>query len=280
MDGSSDSWTLLPPSLDWWLRGLRILWTIGSDAAVLFSWLDFSVSFLCLVRLSRGPGGNCWFVDWSKVLEWVSRLRRFRSWWVNSMCMRGNRLTLSTDVWDCSGYHSRWSCHVLSTVSPSRRTSDWREADFQRCVAFGILLGFSSNLVFMDIGPLAWRFQICASFVPAVPVVCLIWFCPGQSATCLRRFIYANQNEQNPPDGSSKSIASNNRISLSAVFEIPRSRPLVISSMHTTSSSSSKKSSEEPHSSDVSRSCSPFHVSAALPLVVPLSWWLSSFLAS
>lgn len=46
-------------------------------------------------------------------------------------------------------------------------------------VAFGILVGFSSNLIFMNIGRLAWRFQLGAAFAPAIPVLILIWFCPG-----------------------------------------------------------------------------------------------------
>lgn len=49
---------------------------------------------------------------------------------------------------------------------------------FQLWVAFGIMIGFCSNLVFMDIGRLAWRFQLAAAFVPAVPLEILIWFVP------------------------------------------------------------------------------------------------------
>lgn len=49
---------------------------------------------------------------------------------------------------------------------------------FQLYVAFGILVGFSSNLIFMNIGRLAWRFQLAAAFVPAVPLMALIWLCP------------------------------------------------------------------------------------------------------
>jgi hypothetical protein len=52
---------------------------------------------------------------------------------------------------------------------------------FQLWVAFGILVGFSSNLIFKDIGKNAWRFQLSAAFVPAVPLLFLIWLCPGAS---------------------------------------------------------------------------------------------------
>lgn len=70
---------------------------------------------------------------------------------------------------------------------------------FQLWVAFGILVyvpitwskpeypvanyigsGFCSNLVFYRIGPLAWRFQLSAAFVPAIPVLIFVWFCPGK----------------------------------------------------------------------------------------------------
>ncbi len=50
---------------------------------------------------------------------------------------------------------------------------------FQLWVAFGILVGFCSNLIFMDIGRLAWRFQLAAAFAPAIPILIFVWFCPG-----------------------------------------------------------------------------------------------------
>lgn len=50
---------------------------------------------------------------------------------------------------------------------------------FQLWVAFGILVGFSSNLIFKDIGPNAWRFQLAAACAPAVPLLFIIWLCPG-----------------------------------------------------------------------------------------------------
>ena len=70
---------------------------------------------------------------------------------------------------------------------------------FQLWVAFGIFMcvspsdhhaafltfsssGFCSNLIFYRIGDLAWRFQLGAAFVPAVPVLFLVWFCPGMKS--------------------------------------------------------------------------------------------------
>lgn len=60
---------------------------------------------------------------------------------------------------------------------------------FQLWVAFGIMFGFSSNLVFKDIGPLAWRVQLAAAFAPAVPLALLVWFCvesPRWWVSCIR----------------------------------------------------------------------------------------------
>lgn len=41
--------------------------------------------------------------------------------------------------------------------------------------------GFCSNLIFFRVGDLAWRFQLGAAFAPAVPVLFLVWFCPGNA---------------------------------------------------------------------------------------------------
>jgi len=49
---------------------------------------------------------------------------------------------------------------------------------FQLWVAFGILVGFCSNLAFYRVGRLAWRFQLGAAFAPAIPVLIFIWFVP------------------------------------------------------------------------------------------------------
>lgn len=48
--------------------------------------------------------------------------------------------------------------------------------------AFGILLGTSANLVVKDTGKLSWRLQLGSAFIPAIPLVCGVWFCPEVSA--------------------------------------------------------------------------------------------------
>ncbi|CAI7649090.1 unnamed protein product [Penicillium pancosmium] len=61
---------------------------------------------------------------------------------------------------------------------------------FQLWVAFGILVGFCSNLVFYRIGPLAWRFQLSAAFAPAIPVLIFVWFCPESPRWLMKKYRY------------------------------------------------------------------------------------------
>jgi MFS family permease len=49
---------------------------------------------------------------------------------------------------------------------------------WQTWTAFGIFMGTCANLVFVDIGRHAWRFQLASAFLPAVPLVLGIWMCP------------------------------------------------------------------------------------------------------
>lgn len=49
---------------------------------------------------------------------------------------------------------------------------------WQLWTAFGILLGTSANLAVKDVGKIAWRLQLGSAFIPAVPLVLGIFFCP------------------------------------------------------------------------------------------------------
>jgi len=50
---------------------------------------------------------------------------------------------------------------------------------WQMWTAFGILLGFCSNLAVFNVGKIAWRLQIGSAFLPAMPLALGIYFCPG-----------------------------------------------------------------------------------------------------
>lgn len=49
---------------------------------------------------------------------------------------------------------------------------------WQMWTAFGIFLGFCANLAVYDVGRIAWRLQIGSAFIPAVPLLIGIYFCP------------------------------------------------------------------------------------------------------
>ncbi|KAK2871782.1 hypothetical protein FQN49_002837 [Arthroderma sp. PD_2] len=49
---------------------------------------------------------------------------------------------------------------------------------WQLWTAFGIFLGFTANLVVKDAGTIAWRLQIGSAFIPAVPLVAMVYLCP------------------------------------------------------------------------------------------------------
>ncbi|CAM1503318.1 Fc.00g080940.m01.CDS01 [Cosmosporella sp. VM-42] len=61
---------------------------------------------------------------------------------------------------------------------------------FQLWVAFGIFIGFCSNLIWYRIGVLAWRFQLSAAFAPAIPILILIWFCPESPRWLMKKGRY------------------------------------------------------------------------------------------
>ncbi|KAK1673169.1 hypothetical protein BDP55DRAFT_717611, partial [Colletotrichum godetiae] len=61
---------------------------------------------------------------------------------------------------------------------------------FQLWVAFGIFIGFCSNLIWFRIGDLAWRFQLGAAFAPAIPVLIFVWFCPESPRWLMKKGRY------------------------------------------------------------------------------------------
>ena len=52
---------------------------------------------------------------------------------------------------------------------------------WQMWTAFGIFLGSCANLAVYQTGAIAWRLQLGSAFIPAVPLVLGIFFCPGRT---------------------------------------------------------------------------------------------------
>lgn len=49
---------------------------------------------------------------------------------------------------------------------------------WQLWTAFGIFLGTCANLIVANTGAISWRLQLGSAFIPAVPLLLGIWFCP------------------------------------------------------------------------------------------------------
>jgi hypothetical protein len=58
--------------------------------------------------------------------------------------------------------------------------------------AFGIFLGFCANLAVNDVGRIAWRLQIGSAFLPAIPLVIGIYFCPESPRWYIKKRRYAD----------------------------------------------------------------------------------------
>lgn len=49
---------------------------------------------------------------------------------------------------------------------------------WQLWTAFGIFIGTCANLIFVHGGSKAWRYQFGSAFIPVVPLILGVWFCP------------------------------------------------------------------------------------------------------
>ncbi len=58
---------------------------------------------------------------------------------------------------------------------------------WQMWVAFGIMLGFTGNLLVMNAGDITWRLQFGSAFIPAVPLLLGIYFCPESARWLIKK---------------------------------------------------------------------------------------------
>jgi hypothetical protein len=56
--------------------------------------------------------------------------------------------------------------------------------------AFGILLGTCANLAVAKTGAIAWRLQLGSAFIPAVPLLFLIYLCPESPRWYMKKNCY------------------------------------------------------------------------------------------
>ncbi|MCJ1477790.1 hypothetical protein MMC13_006463 [Lambiella insularis] len=63
---------------------------------------------------------------------------------------------------------------------------------WQMWTAFGIFLGFCGNLAVYDTGAISWRLQLGSAFIPAVPLVVGVYFCPESPRWYIKKGRYAD----------------------------------------------------------------------------------------
>ncbi|KAK7702315.1 hypothetical protein SLS57_011401 [Botryosphaeria dothidea] len=61
---------------------------------------------------------------------------------------------------------------------------------WQLWVAFGIFLGFSANLAVFKVPEIGWRLQLGSAFIPAVPLLILIWWAPESPRWYIKQNCY------------------------------------------------------------------------------------------
>jgi hypothetical protein len=62
---------------------------------------------------------------------------------------------------------------------------------WQMWTAFGIFLGFCANLAVYNVGDIAWRLQLGSAFIPAIPLLIGIYFCPESPRWYIKKGRYA-----------------------------------------------------------------------------------------
>jgi len=61
---------------------------------------------------------------------------------------------------------------------------------WQLWTAFGIFLGFCANLALYQVGRIAWRLQLGSAFLPAIPLLLGVYFCPESPRWLMKKGRY------------------------------------------------------------------------------------------
>jgi hypothetical protein len=81
------------------------------------------------------------------------------------------------------------SWREYSHMRASVKIADWCRSEMW--TAFGILLGTCANLAVGKTGDIAWRLQLGSAFIPAVPLLLLIYMCPESPRWYMKKDRYA-----------------------------------------------------------------------------------------
>ncbi|KAI9695802.1 MAG: hypothetical protein M1836_006068 [Candelina mexicana] len=79
----------------------------------------------------------------------------------------------------------------MAEISP-KRIRGALVMSWQTCVAFGLVLGFSANLAVSKTGDIAWRLQFGSAFLPALPILLGIYWCPESPRYYMKKSRYGD----------------------------------------------------------------------------------------
>ena len=135
----------------------------------------------------------------------------------------------------------------------------------QMWVAFGIFLGFCANLALQDVGRIAWRLELGSAFLPVLPLLFGIFFCPESPRWYLKKGRYHDAYAslvklRNTP------LQAGGLHSFTCVSVYSRSPQLVISTISTLNSRPRQISlGSKATTSSASSNSSPSLATVALP---------------
>ncbi|KAF7186188.1 Polyol transporter 5 [Pseudocercospora fuligena] len=104
-----------------------------------------------------------------------------RNWWELFIC----RLLLGIGMGSKASTVPIYAAENVPALIRGGLVMSW-----QMWTAFGIFLGFCANLAVYNVGPIAWRLQLGSAFIPAVPLVVGIYFCPESPRWLMKKGRY------------------------------------------------------------------------------------------
>ncbi|KAI7163313.1 MFS transporter, partial [Hortaea werneckii] len=105
---------------------------------------------------------------------------RWKHPWALYMTIVLNSIAAAIQGWDQTGSNGAnlVTVPVFSAENAPTMVRGGLVMSWQLWTAFGIFLGTSANLAVFRTGSIAWRLQLGSAFIPAVPLVLGIYFCP------------------------------------------------------------------------------------------------------
>ncbi|KAL8651643.1 MAG: hypothetical protein Q9210_003145 [Variospora velana] len=117
-------------------------------------------------------GSNGANLNWPQAFR-LNTDEKSRDFWILGLVNGFDDSGLSSR--ECARFDTRYSSHGLAALADLRRPR-----------------GFTANLILFQVGPIAWRLQLGSAFIPAVPLIALVYFCPESPRWYIKKHQYSN----------------------------------------------------------------------------------------